>query len=98
MTATTIYKGYAISVPLLFKGSFLTGTTPYLLAGGALACTASQNNIIDEPPHIHLVEDMTSLVNRIQYCLIFGGGLNIAISSMGFLVEVRYSLGRPRPK
>jgi hypothetical protein len=92
-TLSETYKGYAFSVPLLFKGFFLTGTTPYILAGGALAYTTSQSSILDLPPLIYQVTDMTSSVNRWQYCLVIGGGLNIAISSMNFLVEVRYDLG-----
>jgi hypothetical protein len=92
-TASETYKGYAVSMPLLFKGFFLTGTTPYVLAGGALAYTTSQNLTIDFSPYYYQVLDFTSSINRVQFCLIFGGGLNIAISSMNFLVEFRYALG-----
>jgi hypothetical protein len=93
-TITETYKGYAVSMPLLFKVSFVPGTTPYLITGGFLAYTTSQKFIVDVKPAIyHSEDDITDDVNRFQYGLVFGGGLEIAIASMNFLVEGRYSLG-----
>jgi hypothetical protein len=93
-TLTVTYKGYAVSMPVLFKVSFLPGTTPYIITGGFLAYTTSQKGIMDVSPGIsHSENDMTDDVNRFQYGLIFGGGVEIAIASMNFLVEGRYALG-----
>jgi hypothetical protein len=95
VTASQIYKGYAVSMPILFKVSFLPGTTPYIITGGVLAYTTSQKSILDESGAItyHDEEDITDDVNRFQYGLVFGGGVEIAIASMNFLVEGRYGLG-----
>jgi hypothetical protein len=93
-TITMTYKGYAVALPVLFKVSFLPGTTPYIITGGFLAYTTSQKGIVDVSPGIyHSEDDITDEVNRFQYGLVFGGGLEIAIASMNFLVEGRYSLG-----
>ncbi|HEX9902986.1 MAG TPA: porin family protein [Acidobacteriota bacterium] len=92
VTASETFKGYAISLPMLFKVSFLTGTTPYVIAGGFLAYTTSQKIIIDVPG-FHDEEDISDDVNRFQGGLIFGGGVEFSLASMKFLVEGRYSLG-----
>jgi len=93
-TVTYTLKGYAVSMPVLFKVSFLPGTTPYIITGGFLAYTTSQKSIIDVDPGIyHAEDDITDDVNRFQYGLVFGGGVEIVIASMNFLVEGRYGLG-----
>jgi len=94
-TITDTFKGYAVSVPILLKLSFMPGTTPYIIAGGVLAYTTSQTQIIDETGAYtyHDEIDETSEVNRFQYGLVFGGGVEIAIASMNFLIEGRYCLG-----
>lgn len=95
VTASETFKGYAVSMPLLFKVSFLSGTTPYIVTGGFLAYTTSQREIIDVSgaATYHDEQDITDEVNRFQYGLLFGGGMEIAIASMNFLVEGRYGLG-----
>jgi opacity protein-like surface antigen len=93
ITVTETFKGYAVSMPVLFKVSFLPGTTPYIVTGGYLAYTTSQKAILDVSPGIfHSEDDMTDDVNRFQYGLVFGGGVEIVIASMNFLVEGRYAL------
>jgi opacity protein-like surface antigen len=93
-TVTYTFKGYAVAMPVLFKVSFLSRTTPYIITGGFLAYTTSQKAILDVSPGIfHSEDDMTDDVNRFQYGLVFGGGVEIAIASMNFLVEGRYDLG-----
>jgi hypothetical protein len=95
VTITETYKGYGVSMPILLKVSFLPGTTPYVIAGGTLAYTTSQKAIVDESGAVtyHDENDVTDDVNRFQYGLVFGGGVEIAIASMNFLVEGRYGLG-----
>jgi opacity protein-like surface antigen len=92
---TMTYKGYGVSMPILLKVSFLPGTTPYVIAGGFLAYTTSQKAILDESGAVtyHDEEDLTDDINRFQYGLVFGGGVEIAIASMNFLVEGRYGMG-----
>ncbi len=90
---TITYKGYGISLPLLLKVSFLPGTTPYLLAGGALGYTTSQKTELKYPGEPIDEMDATSLVNRFQCGLIFGGGVEISRGTMAFLIEGRYAIG-----
>jgi opacity protein-like surface antigen len=94
VTISETLKGYGVSLPILLKVSFLPGTTPYVIAGGNLAYTTSQKAIIDESGAVtyHDEQDMTDAINRFQYGLVFGGGVEIAIASMNFLVEGRYDL------
>jgi hypothetical protein len=87
------YKGYGISLPLLLKVSFLPGTTPYLLVGGALGYTTSQKVEFKYPGEPIDEMDATSLVNRFQCGLTFGGGVEISRGTMAFLVEGRYTIG-----
>jgi hypothetical protein len=92
LTGSETFKGYGISLPMLFKVSFLRGTTPYVIAGGFLAYTTSQKAIVDVPG-LHDEEDITDEVNRFQYGLVLGGGVEFSLASMKFLVEGRYGLG-----
>ncbi len=89
---TGTFKGYGVSVPVLLKVSFLQGTTPYVLAGGSLAYTMSQNFDIKYPGGSDS-EDLTEDVNRFQYAAQFGGGVKFALMGMTFFVEARYVLG-----
>ena len=86
------YKGYGVAVPVLLKFSFLSGTTPYIVAGGTLAYTTSQKMHEDYPGGT-FDADFTDDVARFQYALTFGGGLEIVLGGMTFLIEGRYSLG-----
>jgi hypothetical protein len=90
---TFTYKGYGISLPLLLKVSFLPGTTPYLLVGGALGYTTSQKTEVKYPGQPIEEVDATSFVNRFQGGLTFGGGVEISRGAMAFLVEGRYTIG-----
>jgi len=94
-TVSETLKGYAVSLPILFKVSFLPGTTPYIVTGGFLAYTTSQKAIVDVSggATFHSEDDITDDINRFQYGLVFGGGVEIVIASMNFLVEGRYGLG-----
>jgi hypothetical protein len=86
------FKGYGLSLPVLVKVSFLPGTTPFVVAGGAVGYTLSQKELW-KSPYSSGEEDLTDDVNRLQYGLVFGGGVDFALAGMTFSLEARYTLG-----
>lgn len=86
------FKGYGLSLPVLLKVSFLSGTTPFVVAGGAVGYTLSQKDFWKNPWDSG-EDDLTDDVNRLQYGLVFGGGVDFALAGMTFSLEARYSLG-----
>ena len=91
-TFSDTFKGYGLSLPVLLKVSFLPGTTPFVVAGGAVGYTLSQK-IFWKSPWDSGEEDLTDDVNRLQYSLVFGGGVEFGLAGMTFSLEARYSLG-----
>jgi opacity protein-like surface antigen len=91
-TFSETFKGYGLSLPVLLKVSFLPGTTPFIVAGGAVGYTLSQKDFWINPWDSG-EDDLTDDVNRLQYGLVFGGGVDLALAGMTFSLEARYSLG-----
>lgn len=86
------FKGYGLSLPVLLKVSFLSGTRPFVVAGGAIGYTLS-HKLFWKGPGVSGEDDLTDEVNLLQFGLVFGGGVDFVLAGMNFSVEARYTLG-----
>jgi len=85
-------KGYGIGLPVVLKISFLSSIKPYIVGGGMIGYTLSQKETyVNEDGSDEW--DLTDDVNRFQYGLVFGGGVEFGLGSMRFYVEGRYIMG-----
>ena len=87
-----------LSVPILAKLRLLPAPTPYVIFGGEIAYILSSkavydfNNITDGESQSG-TEDYKEGVNRIDYGLVFGGGIEFKAGPVYVFIEGRYHVG-----
>ena len=89
-----------VSVPVLLRFEFLEGTTPYILGGGEVGYIISSKakyNATDNATgktYSGTEElDQTDNLNKLDYGLVFGAGLEIDSLTIPFFIEWRYHMG-----
>jgi hypothetical protein len=87
-------SGKAVSAPVLLKIKFLPGTSPYVVAGGEVGYVINQKLVYSIPGYgedeIEIDEEE---IQRFYYGLLFGGGFEVDLNYLSFLVEFRYHMG-----
>jgi len=90
-----------LAVPVLLRFKFMPGTSPYILLGGSVAYVMSatakwkysdsqgQSDQSDED----LFKQDTNILNRLDYGIVGGAGLELAMETLRLYFEGRYSLG-----
>ena len=87
-----------LSVPILVKLRLLPAPTPYVIFGGEIAYIMSSkaiydyNNITDGESQSG-TEEYKEGVNRIDYGLVFGGGVEFKAGPVYVFIEGRYHIG-----
>lgn len=87
-----------LSVPILVKFRLLPVPTPYVVCGGEIAYIMSSkavyeyNNITDGESQAG-TEVYKEGVNRMDYGLVFGGGIEFKAGSVYVFIEGRYHIG-----
>lgn len=89
-----------ISIPVLLRFKFMPGTSPYILLGGAvsyiLSATAEYDVTFDgatESGSEDLFENDAENLSRLDYSIIGGAGLELAMGTMRIYFEGRYIYG-----
>jgi len=89
-----------IAVPVLLRFKFMPGTSPYILLGGAisyiLSATADYNWSIEgesDSGSEDLFAQEGNTFNRLDYSIIGGAGLELALGAMRLFIEGRYIYG-----
>lgn len=89
-----------IAIPVLLRFKFMPGTSPYILLGGAvsyiLSSTADYNWSINgesDSGSEDLFEDDAEIFNRLDYSIIGGAGLELAMGVIRLYFEGRYIYG-----
>jgi len=89
-----------ISVPVLLRYKFLPGTSPYVLGGGEVAYIISSKakytvtDAATQETYSGTEElDQSDNLNKLDYGLVFGAGVEFSSLSVSFFVEGRYHLG-----
>jgi len=90
-----------IAVPVLLRFKFMPGTSPYILLGGAVSYILSStadyslsNNFGDsESGSEDLFAQDGNVLNRLDYSIIGGAGLELAMGTMRLYFEGRYIYG-----
>ena len=90
-----------IAIPVLLRFKFMPGTSPYILLGGSIAyilsSTAnysySDNYGGSEQGSEDLFGQEGDVVNRLDYSIVGGAGLELAMGTMRLYIEGRYSYG-----
>lgn len=86
-----------ISVPVLLKFNLpVQGLNPYLLGGGEIAYLAQAKykyTVTDGVDTESGEEDIKEDIAKIDYGLVFGGGVGIPLGGMNVVLELRYHLG-----
>ncbi len=89
-----------VSIPLLLRFKFMPGTSPYLLLGGAisyiLSATADYtitDGISTETGSEDLFDQEDNLFNRLDYSIVGGASLELALGTMRLYLEGRYIYG-----
>lgn len=86
--------GQALSAPVLLKVKFLPGTSPYIVAGGEAGFVLSQKLVYSIPGYGEEEYEIDEEdIKRLYYGLLFGGGFEIDLDFLSFLVEFRYHMG-----
>ena len=87
-----------LSIPILAKLRLLPAPTPYVICGGEIAYIMSSkaiydyNNITDGESQSG-TEEYKEGVNRIDYGLVFGGGVEFKAGPVYVFIEGRYHVG-----
>lgn len=87
-----------LSVPILVKFRFLPTPTPYVIFGGEIAyivsskATYEYNNITDGESQTG-TEVYKEGINRMDYGLVFGGGIEFKAGPVYVFIEGRYHVG-----
>ncbi len=87
-----------LSVPILVKFRLLPAPTPYVICGGEIAyimsskATYEYNNITDGESQAG-TEVYKDGVNRLDYGLVFGGGVEFKAGPVYVFIEGRYHVG-----
>ena len=90
-----------VAVPVLLRFKFMPGTSPYILLGGSIAYilsakanySASDNMGGSETGSEDLFDQEGNVLNRLDYSVIGGAGLELALGTMRFYFEGRYIFG-----
>jgi len=89
-----------VSLPVLLRIKFLTGTSPYLLAGGSvsyvLSATADYRVTAGgetQSGSEDLFEDDAENLSRLDYSVIGGAGVELVVGAMRLYFEGRYIYG-----
>ncbi len=87
-----------LSIPILAKLRLLPASTPYVICGGEIAYIVSSKAIYDynnitENDSQSGTEEYTDGVNRIDYGLVFGGGVEFKAGPVYVFIEGRYFVG-----
>jgi len=87
-----------LCLPILAKFRLLPNPTPYVVGGGEIAYIVSSKAIYDfnnltEGESFSGTEDYKEGVNRIDFGLVFGGGIEFKAGPVLVLVEGRYHVG-----
>lgn len=87
-----------LTVPILAKFRLFPAPTPYVICGGEFAYIVSSKAIYDynnttEDDSQSGTEDYTEGVNRIDYGLVFGGGIEFKAGTVLVFIEGRYCAG-----
>jgi hypothetical protein len=85
--------GAAITAPVLLKIKFLRGTSPYIIGGGEVGYVISQKAVVTIPGVGEEEQDITEDIERLYYGALFGGGFEVDLDYLSFLLEFRYHLG-----
>jgi len=89
-----------VAIPVLLRFKFMSGTSPYVLFGGAvsyiLSSTVDYNWSINgesDSGSEDLFEDDAEILNRLDYSIIGGAGLELDMGAMRLYFEGRHIYG-----
>ena len=87
-----------LSVPVLAKFRLFPAPTPYVICGGEIAYILSSKAIYDftnitEGESQSGIEEYKEGVNRLDYGLVFGGGVEFKAGPVHIFIEGRYHVG-----
>jgi opacity protein-like surface antigen len=89
-----------VSVPVLLRYRFLEGTSPYILGGGEVAYIISSkakytatDNATQQTYSGTEDLDQTENLNKLDYGLVFGVGLEVTSLAVPIFIEGRYHMG-----